>query len=256
MRLSNKIKTVFKILVLELGILTVVGLVFLVQFHQAKEDFIRRTGDIAGVIAEQAENFFSTNREGKISDFFLFLEERLGRKKLFNTFEVPAKFFTLVLRRNVGSESVSSTLRDEFNSKEGFLLEDKGWITSISVPFFVKGETEPFGVVKIEADEKALMKKVLESNAIMYLTLFLLFNNQIFVIYALLRRRKEVIFEKGYLREHSIGALKIMYKVLGDVIADHEGGEEEEKPSVEEKNKKTRDNKVIRFSELLEKKKK
>src|SRR5579885_753084 len=64
-------------------------------------------------------------------------------------------------------------------------------------------------------------------------------------------RRREVIFEKGYLKEHSIGALKIMHKVLGDIIGDHEGGGEPIKRQGDSSSKK-----VISISELVEKRKK
>jgi len=66
-----------------------------------------------------------------------------------------------------------------------------------------------------------------------------------------MRRKKEVVFEKGYLKEHSIGALKIMHKVLGDIIQDHEIDTEPTKKQTADSNKK-----VISISELVEKRKK
>ena len=35
------------------------------------------------------------------------------------------------------------------------------------------------------------------------------------------KKKEEEFVDKGYLKEHSIGALKIMHKVLGDIIDDH-----------------------------------
>ena len=35
------------------------------------------------------------------------------------------------------------------------------------------------------------------------------------------RKKQDVVLEQGYLKESSLGAIKIMHKLLGDVIDDH-----------------------------------
>jgi hypothetical protein len=66
-----------------------------------------------------------------------------------------------------------------------------------------------------------------------------------------MRKKKEIVFEKGYLKEHSIGALKIMHKVLGDIIDDHKADHEAPDQAKRQESGKN----VISISELAEKRK-
>lgn len=252
MRLKNKLATIGTALGIELCILAFVGLVFLFQFDKAKIEIVNKTKAIAETIGEQAGSFFSRRKDGTSDEFFLFLDERLGRKKLFNTFEIAPKFFSVVLKRDIEKTKVPDDFKDDFYPKKGYSVENHDGVISVSVPFALQGQSEPFGIIKIESDTHAIMEKVLLNNFLFYAAVLVALNNQAFILYLLLRKRKEVIFEKGYLKEHSIGALKIMHKVLGDIIGDHEGGGE---PPI----KKPGDNsskKVISISELVEKRKK
>ena len=61
--------------------------------------------------------------------------------------------------------------------------------------------------------------------------LFLILNNQAFLFYLWMRKKKSLDPDTGYLKESSLGSIKIMHKLLGDVINDHK--------SVESKNKNT-----------------
>ena len=81
--------------------------------------------------------------------------------------------------------------------------------------------------------------------------MLIVLNNQAFIFYLLTRKKKEVIFEKGYLKEHSIGALKIMHKVLGDIIDDHKTDHESPDHTKRQESGKN----VISISELAEKRK-
>ena len=58
--------------------------------------------------------------------------------------------------------------------------------------------------------------------------------------------------DKGYLKEHSIGALKIMHKVLGDIIEDHPA-EDEKTVGTKEKSSDPSKN-VISISKLMTRK--
>ena len=78
-------------------------------------------------------------------------------------------------------------------------------------------------------------------------------NNQAFILYLFSRRKKEELIDKGYLKEHSIGALKIMHKVLGDIIEDHPNND----PKVNEgKLNQELTKNVISISNLASKRKK
>jgi hypothetical protein len=223
MRLSGKLSIFFKALGVELCIFGFIGLVFLFQYNKAQGDLVEKTKAISETIAEQASSFFSSRKGDTTSDeFFLFLDERLGRKKLFNTYEIAPKFFSVVLRKDVERSGLFGELREAFYPPNGVKVAKGGGVLSVSVPFRLLGDTEPFGIIKIDSDLLLLKKNVFASNFFFYAAILIVLNNQVFILYLLLRRKNEVTFERGYLKEHSIGALKIFHRVLGDIIEDHE----------------------------------
>ena len=100
MRLNQKLGLLFKISMVELGIIALIGVVFYFQFDNAKKEFVARTKAIAETIGDQATSFYQDHGEGSTSDeFYLFLDERLGREKLFNTFGVSPKFFSVTFTK-------------------------------------------------------------------------------------------------------------------------------------------------------------
>ncbi len=224
MRLTNRLSTILKTIGIEICILALIGLVFLFQFDKAKNEFVSKTRAISETIGDLASDFYS--EEGHVpasGGFYHFLDKRLGRKKLFNTFEIAPKFFSVVFRDDFmgKSESNNNLFLSEFYPEGGFSVRDTDGVISVSVPFSTRMETEPFGIVKIDSDTKSILKRVFADNYLLYLAMLIVLNNQAFILYLLMKRKKEVVFDKGYLREHSIGALKIMHKVLGDIIQDH-----------------------------------
>lgn len=258
MRLNGKFSTILKAIGIELCILALIGLVFLFQFNKAKNEFVTKTRAISETIGDLAGDFYSESGvEPTSGEFYHFLDKRLGRKKLFNTFEVSPKFFSVVFKKDVESGSGTGGLfMKEFYPEGGYTVTDTNGIISVSVPFSTQAQTEPFGLVKIDSDTAGILKKVFADNYLLYAAMLIVLNNQAFIFYLLMmRKKKEVVFERGYLKEHSIGALKIMHKVLGDIIDDHKteqdgGGEEQKKQreSAQEKN-------VISISELAGKRK-
>ena len=89
MRLNGKLSTISKAVGIELCILALIGLVFLCQFNKAKEEFVTKTRAISETIGDLAGDFYSEEGIQPTSgEFYHFLDKRLGRKKLFNTFEV------------------------------------------------------------------------------------------------------------------------------------------------------------------------
>jgi len=251
--MMSKISIILKALGIELCILALIGLVFLFQFNKAKGEFVIKTRAISETIGDLASDFYS--EEGKqptSGEFYHFLDKRLGRKKLFNTFEIAPKFFSVVFKKDVeNSLTPDGLFMKEFYPEEGYTVKDINGIISVSVPFSTQAETEPYGIVKIDSDTKAILKKVLADNYLLYAAMLIVLNNQAFIFYLLMRKKKEIIFEKGYLKEHSIGALKIMHKVLGDIIDDHKTDYESPDPAKRQESGKN----VISISELAEKRK-
>lgn len=223
MRLNQKLGLLFKISMVELGILALIGVVFYFQFDNAKKDFVTRTRAIAKTIGDQATTFYKDRGEASTSDeFYLFLDERLGREKLFNTFGVSPKFFSVTFRKQQEDKMASGHFLENSYPPEGYSIEKYAGKISVSVPFLAPQADGPLGIVKIDSDTKTLMKKVFADNFLLYIAILVVLNNQAFILYLFFRRRKEEIpFGEGYLKEHSISALKLMHKVLGDIIEDH-----------------------------------
>ena len=251
MRLANKLSTLAIAVGIELCVLALVGLVFLFQFDKAKVELVNKTKAIAETIGEQASSFFTHVGSGATSDeFYLFLDDRLGRKKLFNTFEIAPKFFSVVVKKDAETGLASGYFMNDFSPDQGYSVKNQNGIISVSVPFSIQEETEPFGIVKIDSETKALIKKVIADNFLLYAAMLVVLNNQAFILYLLMRRKREVIFEKGYIREHSLGSLRLMHKILGDMIEDNmNNGEEKDK-------KQASDNDVGSIIDLADKRKK
>ena len=234
MRLNQKFGLLFKISMVELGIIALIGVVFYFQFDNAKKDFVTRTRAIAETIGDQATSFYQDHGEASTSDeFYLFLDERLGREKLFNTFGVSPKFLSVTFMKQPDSEMASGHFLEDTYPPEGYSVEKYAGKISVSVPFLSPQVNGPLGIVKIDSDTKTLMKKVFADNFLLYVAILLVLNNQAFILHLFYRRKKEEIpFSEGYLKEHSISALKLMHKVLGDIIEDHAS---EDKKTAEKK---------------------
>jgi hypothetical protein len=246
MRLTNSLSFIFKAIGIEICILALIGLVFLFQFNRAKSEFVDKTRAISETIGDLAIDFYSEEGiEPTSGDFYLFLDKRLGRKKLFNTFEISPKFFSVLFDKE-------GRLTNDYDLERGYSVKDSNGMISVLVPFAGRNQSDYLGIVKIDSDTRAILKKVFADNYLLYAAMLIVLNNQAFIFYLLMRRKREVVFEKGYLKEHSIGALKIMHKVLGDIIEDHriEIGPDDNKKKSQETNKN-----VISISDLADKRK-
>lgn len=235
MRLNQKFGLLFKISMIELGIVALIGVVFYFQFDNAKREFVTRTRAIAETIGDQATSFYQDHGEGSTSDeFYLFLDERLGRQKLFNTFGVSPKFFSVTFTKQGENEMASGHFLESTYPPEGYSVEKYAGKISVSVPFLAPQAEGPLGIVKIDSDTKTLMKEVFADNFLLYVAILVVLNNQAFILYLFFRRRREEVpfGGEGYLKEHSVSALKLMHKVLGDIIEDHAS---EDKKAAEEK---------------------
>ncbi|MGH7884455.1 MAG: hypothetical protein ACRENO_02025 [Thermodesulfobacteriota bacterium] len=221
MRVNEKLKLVFKFLLVETAILCLIGVVFYFQFDSAKTEFVNKTRLIAETIGDQAGTFFEDfGKEPTSDEFYLFLSQKSGIKRLFNTFEI-SPFYSVIFKKDVEQGAVSGYFMKDFYPQEGYSVQKGGGRISVSVPFVTPEKEEPFGIVKINSDTKTLIKKVFSDNFLLYAAMLVVLNNQAFILYLFSRRKKEEIIDKGYLKEHSIGALKVMHKVLGDIVEDH-----------------------------------
>ncbi len=100
---------------------------------------------------------------------------------------------------------------------------------TISIPLGTAAD--PFGgVLVIQHDRKMIAEHSVFDPAWVFfqMVLFVFLSFQVCLTFVSLARRDRVtVFEKGYLKEHAIGALKLQHRLLGQIIRDHE---EEEQP--------------------------
>jgi hypothetical protein len=119
------------------------------------------------------------------------------------------------------------------DSPQKYRFQETQEEVSVNVPLYNEGAKKPYGIVRVTSTIAHLQRDVFFKNFFLYLAIVLLYNSQLLLIYLYQRQRKKetvVYLEKGYLREHAIGALKLQHKILGDIIADHEGMEEAQAP--------------------------
>ena len=254
MWLGERLSLIFKFVLVELIILALIGVIFYFQFDNAKSEFVDKTRAVAETIGDQASVFYENiDGEPTSNEFYLFLDQRLGRKKLFNTLDISPKFFSVVFKRDVEIGSVSGYFMRDFYPEGGYSVKKRNGMISVLVPFMTEREKGPFGVVKIDSETKTLIKTVFFDNFLLYVAILVVLNNQAFILHLFFRRKKEDVMSERYLKEHSIGSLKIMHKILGDVIADH---------SLDDKGSRDADmnqegtKKIISINELASKRKK
>lgn len=141
-------------------------------------------------------------------------------------------------------QSNSPQLTEFMKSEESVSLREVGDDIQVAAKLYREGESEPYGIARIVNSPKGLMRQVVQRNLLLYIVIFLLINGQAATIAAILSRpAKGIVYEKGYLKEHALGALKLQHKILGDIIADHE------EPDGKTPANLSQQDKVIRFPE-------
>ncbi len=257
MRIKQKLEVIGIFLLVELFILMLIGVVFYFQFDKERDEFVSKTRAIAETIGEQANSYFlDYGKEPSTDEFYMFLDERLGRKKLFNTFDISPKFFSVIFKKDLKKSGENGYFMKGFLHEGGYIVKKEKGLISVSVPFSVSASKNVFGIVKIDSDTGTLLKKVFSDNFLLYAAMLVVLNNQALILFLFMRRKKEaVVFDKGYLKEHSIGALKIMHRVLGDIIEDHSTAESKKVKRIEDDKTNEAMKNVISISKLFDKEK-
>lgn len=191
MRMRTKINLIGKIFLVELLILLLIGVVFYFQFSSVKEEFVNKTRFIAETIGDQASTYFSDISKEPTSDkFFLFLDERIGREKLFNILDISPEFFSIVFKKDMDKSSVPGHFnKDFYPTEEHSVTKSKG--ISVAVPFITSQQSEPFGVVEIGSDSMAVLKQVFSDNFLLYVAMLVVFNNQAHILYLFAQKRRK-----------------------------------------------------------------
>lgn len=220
MRLTGRLGFFYKILFIEAGIVFLVWAVFYGQFGGVKSEVIDKAVVASELIGEEATEFALRTENPTSAEFYAFLGNKYGQGGIFKTFSVKPDSFRVMFM-----EEAESAGGERPYSGRGYGVRDEGGMFSVSVPFLARAGTNFHGVVTINTSKRLLMRKVLEDNLFLYLALFIVLNNQVFILrYLLSRRQKDIIdrnYARPYLKQHSIGALKVMRKILDEIVEDH-----------------------------------
>ena len=216
------------IALIQLLILSFIYILFVFNFNQRREINKTQSKELASIIAEQASNYFQKNKVNYSSnDFFNYLDSQIGVQKLTNAFNLnPPEILAIYFRSDIEKGIVNAGVDSNFNKDDTSLVNRsmKYFFNNKYVaikPFFLDGARKPHGVVRIETSTIPILINVLANNGIFYLFLFLILNNQAFLFYLWVRKKRDVVLDKRYLKDSSLGAIKIMHKLLGDIIDDH-----------------------------------
>lgn len=255
MRLSGRLRLFYKVLFVEAAIIFLVGAIFYSQFGSARAGLIKQAAAASELIGEEAALYAVHTATPTSSEFYAFLNTKHGSGGLFQSFEVAPSSFRVAFAREGAFEDGKSP----FYFEKGHSLKVENGTYSVTAPFLAG---EPYGgVVTIDTPRSALVGKVLGDNLLLYLALFIVLNNQVVILHYLISKRQKNIIEKGYTRpymkQHSIGALKVMRKILEEIIEDHPGevkpGEVKRAPEAGGKAADEDTRKVISLSRFLNK---
>ncbi|QMU56540.1 MAG: hypothetical protein GKS04_05305 [Candidatus Mycalebacterium zealandia] len=221
MRLIGRLGLFYKVLFIEAAILFLVGAVFYSQFSSAKSDVITKTVATSELIGNEAAEFAVHNINPTSAEFYSFLRTKHGSAGVFKTFNVvPSSFDVAFTKENFQGRQT----RQLYSEERGYGVRDKGGVFTVSAPFLVGTDGNPYGVVTINSSKTLIMKQVLKDNLLLYIALLVVLNNQVFILhYFATKRQKEIIdkhYAKPYMKQHSVGALKVMRKILEEIIDD------------------------------------
>ncbi|MGI9558502.1 MAG: hypothetical protein ACR2NQ_02385 [Thermodesulfobacteriota bacterium] len=256
MRLIGNFGLFYKILFVEAAILFLIGAVFYSQFSKAKANVVRETIAASRVIGDDAAEFAVYTQAPTSKEFYSFLRSKHGQAGVLNTFTVTPSSFGVAFMRETGETGFRGSL---YSPKKGYGVVDGGGTYSVTVPFLMGADGNPYGVITINSSKTLIMKKVLRDNILLYLALFVVLNNQVFILHYFTQKRQKDIIDKGYTRpymkQHSIGALKVMRKILEEIIEDHPEERKTNNPAAEapQDGKKAGGKKIISISKFISK---
>lgn len=104
---------------------------------------------------------------------------------------------------------------------------------TLAVPLWAPGDAVA-GELRIVHDRRRIAEHSVLDPAWLFFqgVLFAFLSFQVWLtVVSLARRDRVTVFEKGYLKEHAIGALKLQHRLLGQIIRDHEDEHDEPVPA-------------------------
>ncbi len=132
--------------------------------------------------------------------------------------------FAILLKKDIDVSS-DPHIKHAFYYPRANRIQEYDEVLAINLPLYKPGSKTPYGMIRIEHNLKNFSRDVFYKNLLSYILIFIFYNAFLgAIIFALSRKPKPsvIYLEKGYLKDYALGALKLHYKILGQIIEDHE----------------------------------
>ena len=161
-------------------------------------------------------------------DFLVFIDKSIGIDELASSFAITRpNIISIYLVKDIDSGLVKAGVDKNYqkDDKADINRDTKFFFNNKYVaikPFYINNQDKPYGIVRVEIDNIPLFFRTLSTNAVFYLLLFLILNNQAFLFYLWTKKKRPAGSDLKYIKESSIGSIKIMQKILNQIIDDHD----------------------------------
>ena len=223
------------IFIIQIVIFAFISTIFIFNFNLERESLKKQSKQFTELIAKQAGIYFTNNKRENTKAFISFLDSNIGIDELSSAFAITKpNIISIYFSDDIISGKVNACVDENFqkddaaeiNKDEKYFFNNK----YVAIRPFYETNEKPMGVVRVEVDNIPLILRTLSTNAVFYLLLFLILNNQAFLFYLWTKKKKPPISDTSYIKESSIGSIKIMQKIINQIIEDH-------KNETDEKNK-------------------
>jgi len=224
----GRLKAAGVILVAQAILATFLGTLFRFQVLNEKRQLIMNSSVVVQFYSYQPNPYLSS-----YSRFFY----NFGYPTVTSLFEDPmrprqnrsmdeANFsrFSILLEDEIQKAS-DPKIKEAYLHPPGNRIQEYGDLLAINALLTRDADRKPYGLVRVSHNIKNLPRDVFFKNALLYFVIVFLFNSLIVLICLYLSHRQRPVLmslDRGYLREHAIGALKLQHRILGDIIADHQ----------------------------------
>tara|TARA_B100000927_G_scaffold277989_1_gene260138 strand:+ start:524 stop:1219 length:696 start_codon:yes stop_codon:yes gene_type:complete len=213
------------ILVIEILILSFISTIFIFNFNLERESLKKQSKQFTELVANQAGIFFS-NKDNNPNNFINYLDSSIGIDELSSAFAITKPdIISIYFKEDIDSGNVNAGVnsdyqkdtQNEINQNIKFFFNNK----YVAIRPFYDLDKFFLGVVRVEIDNIPLILRTLSTNAVFYLLLFLILNNQAFLFYLWTKKKRPQVDDISYIKESSLGSIKIMQKIINQILEDH-----------------------------------
>ena len=213
------------ILVIEILILSFISTIFIFNFNLERESLKKQSKQFTELVANQAGIFFS-NKDNNPNNFINYLDSSIGIDELSSAFAITKPdIISIYFKEDIDSGNVNAGVnsdyqkdtQNEINQNIKFFFNNK----YVAIRPFYDMDKFFLGVVRVEIDNIPLILRTLSTNAVFYLLLFLILNNQAFLFYLWTKKKRPQVDDISYIKESSLGSIKIMQKIINQILEDH-----------------------------------